>query len=111
MAYLYKTLNYKTLTYETLTTNQIADILRSDEYAGWHKDYDACRALAQGLEDLAEELGEPYELDRVAVRCEFSLYDDIEDYNNQYGTEHEDMHDIDAIVFDIDGTRFIAQDI
>lgn len=97
--------------YEELSTNQIQDILKSDEYASWNNDYDATRALALFIEELANEYGEPYKMDRVAVRCEFSLYKDIEEYNEQYNTDHDDMHEIDALVCDIDGTRFIAQDV
>lgn len=76
----------------------------------WHKNYDACLALAEYLEQMAEDLGEPMELDTVAIRCEYSLMDDIADFNSQYSTEYEDMDDItETTVIDVDGTAFIIQ--
>ena len=71
-----------TYIYEELNTNQVADALRRDEYAGWS--YDGAKALAEWLEGLAEDTGEPYELDTVALRCEFSEYDDAADACQNY---------------------------
>ncbi len=97
-----------TYVYTRENTNSLARALSADEYASWHKNYDACRALADHIESMAEDAGEPIELDIVAIRCDYILIDDIEDYNKQYDTNHESMDDIDeTTVIDVDGTAFI----
>ena len=57
---------------KTLTTNEVADLLRADEYANWS--YAGAYALAEYLEELEESTGEEMEFDRVAIRCDFSEY-------------------------------------
>lgn len=61
-----------TYIYKELSTNQVADVLRADEYAGWS--YRGAMALAEYLEQMAEDCGEPIKLDTVALRCEFREY-------------------------------------
>lgn len=100
-----------TYVYTRENTNSIARALSDDSYASWHANYDACIALAEYLEQMADDMGEPIELDTVAIRCEYSLMDDIGDFNSQYGTEYEDMADIsETTVIDVDGTSFIIQE-
>lgn len=101
-----------TYIYTRENTNSIARALSSDEYAGWHKDYDACLALAEYLESMADDTGEPIELDTVAIRCDYSLMSDIEDFNKQYGTEYESADDItETMVIAISGSdSFLIQD-
>jgi len=101
-----------TYVYTTETTSSIAHALTNDSYASWHADYEACMALAEYLECLAEDMGEPIELDTVALRCDFSLYEDIAEYNQDYGTEHEDIDDLEdsgvCTVIRVDDDRFIV---
>lgn len=58
--------------YQTLTTSDAVDILRADKYAGWSRA--GARALVEHLEELEEETGEGIELERVALRCDYSEY-------------------------------------
>lgn len=83
-----------TYIYRELSTSDIARELSNDEYASWHKNYEACNAIAEYLESLADDMGEAIELDTVAIRCEYSLMDDIEDFNSQYDKECESLDDI-----------------
>ena len=100
-----------TYIYTLENTNSIARALSQDSYASWHKNYDACLVLAEHLESMAEDMGEPIELDTVAIRCDYSLMDDIADFNSQYDTEYESMEDITETTYiDVDGTAFIIQD-
>lgn len=100
-----------TYIYKQLSTSDIIQELGKDEYASWHRNYEACRAIAEYLESLAEDTGEAIELDIVAIRCEYSLMDDIADFNKQYDTEYESMDEItETVVINVDGTSFIIQD-
>ena len=68
---------------ETLSTNQVADALRADQYAGWS--YEGARALAEYLEEYEEGTGEEMEFDRVALRCDFSEYGSASEAAGEYG--------------------------
>ena len=64
----------------------------------------ALSALWDYYEDWENDAGEELELDIVAVCCEFSEYESIEDYNKQNNDTAEDWNDIDifTIVLPLD---------
>ena len=64
-----------TYIYRELSTSDIARELSNDDNASWHKNWEACEAIAEYLEQLAEDTGEAIELDTVAIRCDYSLMD------------------------------------
>jgi len=102
-----------TYIYRQLTTGDITHELARDEYASWHRNYDACEAIAEYLESLAEDTGEAIELDIVSIRCEYSLMDDLADFNAQYNKECESLDDVReyTTVIEIDGQEsFIIGD-
>lgn len=78
--------------------------------------YEAKRALFEYLNELSEDLGEPIELDIIALCCEFSEYQSLQDFNNDYS--YSLGHDVDCIndiynyttVIQIDKNSFIIQD-
>jgi len=67
------------------------------------------------LEELSEDLGEPIELDVIGICCDFTEYDSIEEFKNDYSyTIGEDIDDIEDIrdyttVIPIDDKSFIIQ--
>lgn len=96
--------------YERLNTSQIVGALRQDQYAGWS--YEGAKALAEYLEQLAEDLGEPIELDVVALRCDYNEYASLEEFNQNYDKPYANLDAVreDATVIEIPGTRgFIVQ--
>jgi hypothetical protein len=101
-----------TYIYEELSASQIACRLRE----GDGKDcftYAGAIALAEHLQHLARETGEPWEMDAVALRCDFTEYANLEEFQKEYGAEkYESIEDIEANtqVILIDGTDgFIVQ--
>ena len=61
--------------------------------------------------DFEEATGEDVELDVIAICCEFSEYEDIEEFNDNYNTDYEDYEEIDeTIVIPVYGDSFIIQD-
>lgn len=94
-----------TYIYTQLSTSDITQSLCNDSYASWHKNYDACDAIAEYLESLAEDIDTPIELDIVAIRCDYSMIDDIADFNKQYDKECESLDDIRdyTMVIEIEG--------
>ena len=65
-------------------------------------------ALYQYLTELEQDIGEELELDVIALCCDYTHFDSIADYNQQYGTDYADMFDIEDLATDIDGSAFIT---
>lgn len=51
--------------------------------------YEGLQAMFEFLEDMERDTGDEYELDVIALCCEFTEYEDLEDFNRQQGTEFE----------------------
>ena len=67
--------------------------------------YDGLQALFEYLEYLEEDIGEEFELDVIALCCEFTEYESLEEFHNNYSAE--DYPDLEAIA---DATQFIQID-
>ena len=67
---------------QTMTTSQIADALLADDNANWS--YNGARAMAECLEEYEEASGQEMEFDRVAIRCDFSEYDGLRQWAEEY---------------------------
>ena len=76
-------------------------------------EHDGLRALFEYLEELAEDTGEPIELDVIALCCEYSRFESLEEFQEAYGDEYETLEDVrDAtavIVIDDEDGPFIIQ--
>ena len=74
--------------------------------------YDALTALFEWLEELAEDTGTPYELDVIALCCEFTEYEDLEEIQANYSSTKldniDDLQDQTAVI-EFDG-GIIIQD-
>jgi hypothetical protein len=57
----------------TLSTSQAADLLKADSNANWSRS--GARALVEYLEELESDTGTEIEFDAVAIRCDYSEYD------------------------------------
>ena len=62
----------------TLSTYEIAEALIKDENANWSRA--GAFALAEYLEEYEESTGEELELDVIALRCEFTEFESVEDW-------------------------------
>ena len=58
-----------------------------------------------------EEADKPYELDVIELCCDFTEYDNLEEFNKYYNREYENIDDIvdDTILIRVDNTKFIIQ--
>ena len=68
-------------------------------------------ALYEYLEMLGDDLGQPIELDVIALCCEFTEYDNLEEFEADYGEDYETIEDIQnaTTVIMIDDDSFIIQ--
>lgn len=78
--------------------------------------YEGKKALFDYLEELSEDLGEPIELDIIAICCDFTEYGNLEEFNNDYsytiGNNVDSINDVYdyTIVIPINEKSFIIQD-
>lgn len=85
-----------------------------DSFSDTYKDnfsYEGKRALFDYLEDLSEDTGEDIELDTIAICCEYSEYDSIEEVQAQYPDikDIEDLRD-NTQVIEVSNGHIIIQD-
>ena len=77
---------------QSISFNQFTDAFtsygRDDQFS-----YDGLKALFDYLEDLAEDCGTDFELDVIALCCEFSEYSDMEELRGVYDDLPEDESD------------------
>ncbi len=71
----------------TLDEHEVAETLLQDEYAGWT--YKGAYALALWLCELDDECGTDTEMDRVAIRCDFSEWGSAMEAASEYSFEPE----------------------
>ena len=76
--------------------------------------YEGKKALFEYLNELSEDMGEPIQLDVVALCCEFTEYESLQEFNNDYSYSIDEVNSIDdisyyTVVIPIDES-FIIQD-
>jgi len=62
---------------------------RKDQFS-----YEGLDALFDYFEMLEEDTDQQIELDVIAICCEYSEYDSLKDFQNDYGNEYESLEDI-----------------
>ena len=67
---------------QTVNKSQFIDNLLSDDYASWT--YEDAGALFDYYEQFSDDTGEDVELDRVALRCEWTRADSIDEVIEEY---------------------------
>ena len=96
---------------QTITENDFvsafADCGREDNFS-----VEGRLALSEFITDLDEQCEPETELDVVALCCEFSEWENLEEFQQNYGSEYESMQDIsdNTLLIQIDDERFITQD-
>jgi len=73
--------------------------------------YDGLGALFNHLEEMERDIGEEMELDVIGICCDFSEYENIKEFQENYGDEYQTIEDIEdqTTVIPVDGDRFIIQ--
>ena len=67
---------------KTMTQCDIAEELMNDIHAAWTRA--GAFALAEYFEQFEEDLGESIEFDAVAIRCDFSQYESLQEWSHEY---------------------------
>jgi hypothetical protein len=93
------------------SVKDVATMLYNSNYGQWSKDYEACLAVAQYLEDLSEETNTPIQVDIIDIAARFSIYTNLEDYNDTFVPSVktiEELKEMTTVIPLVNG-RFIAQ--
>ena len=96
---------------QTITESQFINAFKSwDTYKNQFS-YDGLKALFEWFEEYENDTGEEMELDVVAICCEFTEYESLKEYNEDYDKEYEEIEAIsdDTTLIKIDDERFIIQ--
>tara|TARA_R110000765_G_scaffold209468_1_gene314637 strand:+ start:339 stop:635 length:297 start_codon:yes stop_codon:yes gene_type:complete len=94
---------------QTITEGNFINEIVNDEYSGMS--YDGAKALFSYLEELEEDCGMVIEFDKVAIRCEYSEYDSIEDVLSEYDSidSLEELRDNTTVIEVPDSEKLIIQ--
>ena len=95
--------------------------INEDQFVQAFKDYgrenqfsrEALKALFEYIEEYEDSTGEEIELDVIGLCCEFTEYEDLEEFQSAYSDEYQTIEDIEyrTIVIPIAGANgFIIQD-
>jgi len=66
-------------------------------------------ALYEYFEQLEEDIGNPIELDVIAICCEYAEYESLEEFQEDYSEDYESIEDIESetTVITVDDDGFI----
>ena len=70
--------------FDTVTRNDFIEWFRKSEQRKNQFTYEGLDALFDHLEEYEEGTGEKIEFDPIAICCEFTEYENIEEYNKNY---------------------------
>ena len=78
---------------DTVTQTEFVDrfvkIDRENNFSYWGR-----IALFEYFEQLEEDLGEQIEFDPIAICCEYTEYESLDELNEVYGKEFEDLDEV-----------------
>tara|TARA_R100000458_G_C8113266_1_gene135174 strand:+ start:271 stop:567 length:297 start_codon:yes stop_codon:yes gene_type:complete len=73
--------------------------------------YEGLQALFEYLEQYEDDTGDTIELDVIGLCCEFYQYDNLKEFQDDYGKEYETLEDIEneTMVVPVDEESFIVR--
>ena len=74
---------------ETEFVDRFVEINRENNFTYWGR-----VALFEYFEQLEEDIGEQIEFDPIAICCEFTQYESLDELNECYGKEFEDLEEV-----------------
>jgi hypothetical protein len=75
-----------------ISTSEAIQELRGDPYGGWT--YEAAAALVEYYEDYEQDTGEDFTFNPVDIRCTFTNWASLDEFNECYGRTFEDVEEL-----------------
>ena len=75
--------------------------------------YEGLTALFDYLEALEDDTGEQIEFDMIGLCCEYTEYEDLKEFQDNYGCEFktiDDIAEVTTVILVTQSDRFIIQD-
>ena len=92
-----------------VTKSMFIDAFKQSDTRKNQFSYEGLQALFEYFEELEDSTGETIDFDMIAICCEYTEYDSLKQYNDEYGNECEEIDEIseDTELIKIDDERFI----
>ena len=93
---------------QTITENQFVDEVVGDDYNTLS--YEGARALFEYIEDYEDSCDTEIEFDVVAIRCEWTEYENIEEVLKDYDIDNlDDLRDSTSVIEVPNSDKLIVQ--
>ena len=94
---------------QTIRENEFVHAIVGDDYN--NMSYEGALALFEYIEDYEDQTGEETELDVVAIRCEWTEYENIEEVSKDYDIDNlDDLRDNTSVIEVPNSNRLIVQE-
>jgi hypothetical protein len=96
---------------EYVTESTFIDAFKQSDTRKNQFSYEGLKALYEYFEEYEDSTGEELEFDMIGICCEYTEYDSLKQYNDEYGNECEEIDEIAdyTALIKIDDERFIIQ--
>jgi hypothetical protein len=96
---------------EYVTESTFIDAFKKSDTRKNQFSYEGLKALYEYFEEYEDSTGEELEFDMIGICCEYTEYDSLKQYNDEYGNECEEIDEIAdyTALIKIDDERFIIQ--
>jgi hypothetical protein len=71
--------------------------------------YDGLGVLFEYLESYEEDCGDEFELDVISIRCEYTEWENYDEFKKSHPSIPRDEISDHTILIDVDGVRFITE--
>ena len=94
---------------EVVTESQFIDRFRKIRPTNFT--YEGLQALFEYFEQYEDDTGEEIELDVIGLCCEFYQYDNLKEFQDDYGKDYECIEDVEneTMVVPVDEESFIIR--
>ena len=94
---------------QTIRENEFVHAILGDDYN--NMSYEGALALFEYIEEYEDQTGEETELDVVAIRCEWTEYENIEEVSKDYDIDNlDDLRDNTSVIEVPNSDRLIIQE-
>ena len=77
---------------QSITESYFVDQIVGDDYNSMS--YDGAKALFEYFEQLEEDLGEEIDFAPIAICCDFTQYESLDELNEVYGKDFKDLEEV-----------------
>jgi hypothetical protein len=94
---------------QTIRENEFVHAILGDDYN--NMSYEGALALFEYIEEYEDQTGEETELDVVAIRCEWTEYENIEEVSKDYDIDNlDDLRDNTSVIEVPNSDKLIVQE-